>query len=306
MTKRSKRPKSGETSIVTDQLHNTPDAASEDADWYTTIPISSWSELQSEYEKRFALRGRQWVFRGHQLKKWDLKPSLERVVRDRFNLPQDKIGWIEEYLLRHFQRHLHRLQTPVPDEADTLQWLALMQHHGAPTRLLDWTYSCYIALFFALESALLDSTCAVWAIDQVWLFRKLQQRKAAAAAFRIDRELRLPSAAKAILECKTRSVAPLVPFYVNERLAVQQGVFLVPLDLTATFMDNLQGVAASEELQQHVLKLEIPVIQKVQYQMLMSLDRLNVNRLSLFPGLDGFAQSLQLSPLWWHPDSYRE
>ena len=58
-------------------------------------------------------------------------------------------------------------------------------------------------------------------------------------------------------------------------------------------------------LLKHVLKLEIPVVRDFQYKMLVSLDRLNVQRLSLFPGIDGFAQSMQLSPIWWHPDSYR-
>ena len=71
-------------------------------------------------------------------------------------------------------------------------------------------------------------------------------------------------------------------------------------------MGNLRAVGTPAELRKNVIKIEIPVVRKVQYQMLMSLERLNVHRLSLFPGIDGFAQSLQLSPLWWHRDSYRE
>jgi hypothetical protein len=214
---------------------------------------------------------------------------------------------IEAYLLTRFQRNLHRFQDRVPAPDDHLEWLALMQHHGAPTRLLDWTYSCYIALYFALELAPLDTTCAIWAVDQVWLFNRLMQRREAGVreAFRIDAELRAPEAARTLLGTKVSSVAPLVPYYLNERLSVQQGVFLVPLNLEATFMENLRAVAEPPELREHVLKLEIPVIRSVQYQMLVSLDRLNVHRLSLFPGIDGFAHSMQLSPLWWHADSYR-
>ena len=274
--------------------------------WFSTLKVNSWDKFQREYEDRFALRGRRWVFRGHQSADWTLKPSLERAVCDRFSLPTRDMPDIESYLLSRFQRNLHRFQDRVPPDTDTLEWLALMQHHGAPTRLLDWTYSCYIALFFALESAALGSTCAVWAIDQVWLFAKLEDRDETAAAFAIDPKLRKPAACQAVLECRARTVAPLVPYYVNERLAVQQGVFLVPLDLTANFMENLRGVASPDELRENVLKLEIRVARKTQNQMLMSLERLNVQRLSLFPGIDGFAQSLQLSPLWWHPTSYRK
>jgi hypothetical protein len=275
--------------------------------WYTTIMIRSWEDLQREYESKFALQGRRWVFRGQQDTRWDLKPSLERSACDRVGLAPAAMPNIEAYLMTRFQRNLHRFQVRVPASDDHLEWLALMQHHGAPTRLLDWTYSCYIALFFALELAPLDTTCAIWAIDQVWLFNRLARHRdrGVREAFGIDPELRDPRAARTLLTTKVTSVAPLVPYHLNERLAVQQGVFLVPLNPEVSFMDNLQAVARPPELRKHVLKLEIPVIRKAQYQMLVSLDRLNVHRLSLFPGIDGFAQSMQISPLWWHPDSHR-
>jgi hypothetical protein len=275
--------------------------------WYTTLGIKSWGDLQSEYENRFALQGRRWVFRGQQDTQWELKPSLERSACDRVGLSPTTMPDIETYLLTRFQRNLHRFEHRTPAVDDRLEWLALMQHHGAPTRLLDWTYSCYIALFFALELAPLDSTCAIWAIDQVWLYSRLQGRreKGIRDAFRLDAELRAPGAADKLLNTKAKIVAPLVPYHLNERLSIQQGVFLVPLNLEVPFMENLRAVAEPTELRKHVLKLEIPVIRSVQYQMLVSLDRLNVHRLSLFPGIDGFAQSMQLSPLWWHPDSYR-
>lgn len=277
-------------------------------DWYTKLTVSSWDDFQREYESRFALQGRRWVFRGHQDTGWELKPSLERSACDRVGLPLTELPDIEAYLLTRFKRNLHRFQERVPESEDHLEWLALMQHYGAPTRLLDWTYSCYIALFFALELAPIGTTCAVWAIDQVWLFLRLRELSARGVrqAFSVDSELRSPRSAYILLTSKgVTSVAPLVPYHLNERLAVQQGAFLVPLNLEVSFMDNLRAVAGPAELRDHVLKLEIPVVRKVQYQMLVSLERLNVHRLSLFPGIDGFAQSMQLSPLWWHPDSYR-
>jgi len=41
-----------------------------------------------------------------------------------------------------------------------------MQHHGAPTRLLDFSYSIYVAAYSAMESA--DGDSALWAVDGLW------------------------------------------------------------------------------------------------------------------------------------------
>jgi FRG domain len=74
----------------------------------------------------------------------------------------------ERYLLSTFQRRAHHYITYPPERDDELEWLALMQHHGAPTRLLDWTKSPYVELFFALEPIMGADFAAVWAIDLDW------------------------------------------------------------------------------------------------------------------------------------------
>jgi hypothetical protein len=212
------------------------------------------------------------------------------------------LPYIEERLMRHFQRNLQRFEVKVPRPDDLLEWTALMQHHGAPTRLLDWTYSFYIALFFAVQGATWKTRCAVWAIDHEWLIKTVHNHPADGIqqAFRADSSLKQPEAVRLLMASKFDLVVPLVPFYMNERLATQQGVFLAPLNLKIRFMENLRAMAPTGKLRRHVIKIEIAVNRNNQWDILYSLHRLNINQLSLFPGIDGFARSLADTVVWVH------
>jgi hypothetical protein len=106
-----------------------------------------------------------WIFRGHQERTFDLKPSIERLAEAK------PVPWaaLELLALVEFQAKA-RMYTDVsglPLQMDQkLNWLALMQHHGIPTRLLDFTGSPYVALYFAVRN---QPRCCefarVWAID---------------------------------------------------------------------------------------------------------------------------------------------
>lgn len=69
--------------------------------------------------------------------------------------------------MRMFRRQCHRYVSRYP--TTPLELLALMQHYEAPTRLQDWTYSFYVALFFAVDRASPERSdrSTVWAADAV-------------------------------------------------------------------------------------------------------------------------------------------
>lgn len=135
--------------------------------------VTTWKEFQ---EWVLAL-GSKWSFRGQGKENWRLIPGLERSIVRRCSASSSdgkkrivQVGMFpgtHEYsLFQRFQKMNHRRGDPLAIDG-ALDTLALMQHHGAPTRLLDWTRSPYVALFFALRKAGTES--AVWAVDMEWL-----------------------------------------------------------------------------------------------------------------------------------------
>jgi len=96
------------------------------------------------------------VFRG-QRRYWPLLPSISR------NDLAAKILSIENKLLKAFKKEGERCLHLIP-ETDW-DWLVVGQHHGLPTRILDWSYNPYVALWFALKKHQQnDSEPEVWVL----------------------------------------------------------------------------------------------------------------------------------------------
>jgi hypothetical protein len=207
-----------------------------------------------------------WLFRGHRCPEWNLETSLERAARRCGALQQD----YERTVWREFRRHAHSYLSRVPADTDTLEWLALMQHYGAPTRLLDFTESFWIALYVAFEDA--ESDCAVVALDR----RSLKKKRAT---------LDYNEVLRANIDGGAHADTALyedVPFYTNDRLAIQKGIFVFSLNLQRKFHDLL--------LQNQKVFTQLTVSAELFPKIRKRLNDFNCNSRVLFPGIDGYGR----------------
>jgi hypothetical protein len=121
------------------------------------IDIRSVEELIKQLNKL----PNHFLYRGHANADWLLQSSLERIIGAKWS--DDEARRFEEYSLAQFQSKFHLYDRENVKPESKLAWLSIMQHYGVPTRLLDFTESPYVALYFALE-AYIPQTCADFAI----------------------------------------------------------------------------------------------------------------------------------------------
>jgi len=174
-----------------------------------------------------------------------------------------------------------------------------MQHHGAPTRLLDWTYSAFVALYFAIESAKENSCCSVWAINQTVCWKMFKQELSLADSRKIENDDKDRSVVNRVLRRFSHPMlCPLNPLQLNARLAIQQGTFLVPLGSDLSFASNFEAMLKKKP---HLWrKINIKCSHEFLKRAFAELQRVNVSEVNLFPGVDGLARSLRISMLLQH------
>jgi len=260
-----------------------------------TVRITDWRQISSSVPD---YSGGGWLYRGQRSAAWELKTSVERSC-DRRDVEPAHRREHEDALFREFRRSYHQYATHVPDHNAVVEWLSLMQHHGAPTRLLDFNYSIYIASYFALEKA--EEDCAVWAVRGPWALQESAKLLRAAGKPNVEHMERPPIEGDEELVQTlflngphVAAAWPINAFRLNQRLRIQQGAFLIPGDISKPFMTNLEALPGHES-KDNLLKIVIPYGER--RVALRNLFQMGISRTSLFPGLDGFSESLSI----YHP-----
>ncbi len=245
--------------------------------------VASWNELQERlfagsWQASLGRHRSTYAFRGMADVGNDLVTSLARLG--------ENYGQTEPFVLRSFRKYARR-------DVDFFQgdsvwnWLALAQHHGLPTRLLDWTYSPLVALHFATQDmSVYDRDAVVWCVDYVQANNRLPDvlkdilARESAGVFTADM---LDEAADA-LPRSTRSAARLFVVFLEppsiDHRIVNQFAFSLMSSPTARLDEWL-------ETNPDLYHLIIPA--EPSGEVRDKLDQANVTERVLFPGLDGLS-----------------
>ncbi len=197
-----------------------------------------------------------WIFRGQPLLSDPLLPGSQRPgVR----IPGRKLVTFEMQSLADFKR-LARPHLPVvPADNQDWEWLAIAQHHGLPTRLLDWTLNAAAALFFAVENPNDNKDSGVWCYHHTGMIR-----------FQDESPFELTN------------VVVYEPPHIAARLTAQRGCFTAHPD---DFPDR------NEKWLGDMVEIRVPADSRVTIR--RELRTLGIDRAALFPNLDGIAASIR-------------
>lgn len=246
-------------------------------DGISTRQLKSWAEFENEIRDEM-LDYRHFIWRGQASSNWLLESTLDRLIKKLGKLSDKNIRDIH---LRNFKYASRgkRGKNP-PDLKTENEWWALSQHNGLSTPLLDWTKSPFVAAYFAFypESHDNASERAVFGLSQSTM--EWKSRKITTA-------------------WKDPGRAPILEFIEplsdeNDRLVNQGGLFTRSPD----GVDIEQWVSTNfknEKKYSRLIKYLIPNAERT--LALRSLNRMNINHLSLFPDLYGASKFCNLDLL---------
>ncbi len=237
--------------------------------------------------------GWQWAFRGQRDSTWGLASSLEREIRLLQN-EKSRLFWnrglpsLREFLQKGERRQIEEFQqtarvgafAPSAFSASSIEspvdCLAILQHYGAKTRLLDFTYSLSVAAAFAYEERWTDAPRSIWAVNLDLLIARIPKMVEGLISRQsiLDKVkdpsrsplTRWPADSSHVFASHFRYVAnkhiedplteqsgvmPICLTGNNSRLMAQSGMFLFPLAFD-TFENNLVNIlgCSSDEFKQ--------------------------------------------------------
>lgn len=272
---------------------------------FREIVATSWEGLISElyaddWDSQLRRHRSSYAFRGMVNESWKVETSLMRLGGD--------FAKLERHLLRNFRKYAHR---DVVERNSFWHWLAVAQHHGLPTRLLDWTYSPFVAMHFATDDAgAMNKDGVIWSVEMPevhnWLPKILQEPlvKEGSYVFTIDMLSQLETdevvdplsnvrkgrqAVKNLedfddLADDTFAVF-MEPPSIDDRIVNQFAIFSALSNAKMTMDDWLSKNTSKSK------KVVVPA--HLKWEIRDKLDQANINERVIYPGLDGLTKWLK-------------
>lgn len=305
--------------------------------WHEEV-VGDWSQFTELLDKIVTPLPDQrhhFFYRGQVCKDWRLESSIFRQLKNKKNdLP--RCFEIEQDSKKEFesQLHLHMDPAGLPKTNDWLEWWALMQHYDAPTRLLDWTTSPYVAAYFAVESND-QSDGLIWVLNDWALGDRMSEIDQYSNDWSgwdesITRPTNNWAKVASRFNCNwkrffNKEEAPQIFFFQparkSPRVVAQQGWLSTPLNLFADY-ETIIGASYKKHREDpnHHKKYDAETREYWKYwnsrivipkerkpEFLRRLQTMNITANALFPGVGGLGRSIkefvQTEVLHNHPGS---
>lgn len=243
-----------------------------------------------------------FFFRGQSNHNWTLKPKLYRlwddllnqhggsckekiVLRDALSKEYDTILYFQERAFKHLEIACSITRKLTNDTFG--EWLALMQHYNSPTRLLDWTTSFYVALYFAVQDDNTDG--AVWFFGKHDLEKSVQEKYATISPDQANELLKDHDSFVSFGTTANSAIYTLENNIKTDRIVSQRGVFTF-----STQLFNDHAVAISSILfsnnKQPLIKLIIP--SQIKKSIRKRLCKINITNETLFVSIDSIGKTI--------------
>lgn len=253
------------------------------------ITVDSWTDLQDalfndSWDDKLARFRSPYVYRGLPLANYRMYTSLMRLGG-----PYEKV---ERHLLRNFRKYASN--NALTRQFNSIwNWLAVAQHYGLPTRLLDWTYSPYVALHFVTADIQnFDSDGVIWCLNyvktKVHLPNKLSYilKEEGSNIFTASM---LDIACKSLKDLDTlrqeNFLVFLEPPSLDQRIVNQYALFSLMSSPSALLDDWLRNYPDA------YFRIIIPA--KLKWEIRDKLDQANITERVLTPGLEGLSTWLR-------------
>jgi hypothetical protein len=250
------------------------------------------------------------VFRG-QGQDWEIKSRLARILEN-LQIEEAHYKNREQNIISEFKSRIELYRDFNVNTKDYVECCSLIQHYGGPTRLIDFTDSFFVALFFAIENIESAHDAFIWGFQDNILRDNVFREEPLESSFgniRRAQQEKMVEKANQIFENEEEKDAGLLvirPTRKNERLSRQQGLFLMQENIKISFMDNLKKdflvyfekdvktltIPELNELHYLVFVIKIIIPARLKSFIRTELIRMNINHETLFPGIEGFCKSL--------------